>query len=572
MRRGKERDWKILLFLGVAAAAAVLLILLQRATTYTSDDYYYAMFWRDGLWGFIRKNGGQFLQRNGRVLVHMLASTFLAMDLTVYALFCTAMLGAVFLLLFRYQHGDGPVSRRCWAAGLAVFFLCLLAVDYRVMKSWFLCVADAFNYIYPLLMIAVFLVCLDRAPEGRFGTAALLLSAFLAGATTEQGGVMAVGLVLLTLLEQWFTEKRADRRRLWVLCAAVLGLLSIFASPGTRSRAAAEFSFSVLRHSYVQYANSLAAPGLSLRTMVFLSCAMGLLPLTKRAPKVLYAGLPLGALLAAGFFRPLSVDWNTGVCTAFFCYLLVSAAALIFFSPCRRSGFLLLAGMASAALVMLSRSCSVRVTTPLVLLMVVCGAFFLAQLYACLGGALQAAAAPVLAAVFALTVFLQVPAFRGVRSNYEILKENAAAAEEARITGVLEYRDYDPSYCLQDLFTNWLISSFFLSYYQLPPETQVVPTYQEAPSLNLDGWEAPMVLHDGRYFLPMEELVYHNGGSSEGISDAFLRMKADGHTILYHAPMVYRDGTALDASREVFMYQDYYYISVDLARTLELME
>lgn len=572
MRYGKKENRDIFLLLGTAAAAAVLLILLQRATTFTSDDYYYALFWRDGLWGFIRKNGGHFLRRNGRVLVHMLASTFLGMDLTVYALFCTAMLGGVFALLFWYQHGDAPVPRGGWAAGLAVFFLCLLAADYRVMKSWFLCVADAFNYIYPLLMIALFLVCLDRAPAGRLGTAALLLSAFLAGATTEQGGVMASGLAGLVILEQWFTEKRLDRRRLWALCGAVLGLLTIFVSPATLSRTAAEFSFSALGRSYLQYTNSLAAPGLSLRTMVFLSLAMGLFPLTKRAPRVLYAGLPLGALLAAGFLLPLSVDWNTGVCTAFFCYLLVSAAALVFFSPCRRSGFLLLAGMASAALVMFSRSCSVRVTTPLVLLMAVCGTFFLAQLYAGLGRALQAAAAPALAAVFALTVFLQVPLFRGVWSNYAILKENAAAAEEARTTGVLEYRDYNPSYCLQDLFTNGPVSSFFMSYYRLPPETQVVSTYQEAPPRNPDGWQIPTVIHDGRYFVPMEELVQRGGGSSEGISDLFLRMKADGHTILYHAPAIYRDGAVFDASQDVFMYQDYYYISLDLARALEITE
>lgn len=294
MTQGKKTRWSMILLLGVAAAAAILLILLQRATTFTSDDYYYATFWQNGLWGFLRRTAGHFFSRNGRVLVHILASTFAAMDLTVYAVCCTAMLGAIFALLFRYQHDGAPVSRESWAVACAAFFLCLLMADYRVMRSWFLCVADAFNYIFPLLMISLLLLCLDSAPRSRVGTAVLLMIALLAGATTEQGGSMAFGLTALTILRQWFTERRLDKRKLWALCAALLGLATVFMSPATRQRAAAEFSISLLKTSFTQYANALAAPGLSLRAMVLLCCIMGLLPLTGKAPRLLFAGLPTG--------------------------------------------------------------------------------------------------------------------------------------------------------------------------------------------------------------------------------------------------------------------------------------
>lgn len=581
MKREKRAGWALLLLLGTAAAAALLLILLERATTFTSDDYYYAMFWRDGIRQFIRKTGGHFLSRNGRVIVHVLASTFGAMDLTLFAVFCTAMLGAVFALLFHYQQDGASVPRGRWAVACAGFFLCLLAADYRVMKSWFLCVADAFNYIYPLLMAGILLFFLDEPPKAlncgtpgrrRLWRALLLLSALLAGATTEQGGSIAVGLIILTILRQGAVEKRVDRWKLWALCAALLGLVTIFLSPATRQRAAAEFSIPLLMNSFLQYANSLAAPGLSLRVMVLLSFVMGLLPLTRRAPKLLFAGLPLGVVLAAGWFRPLNVEWNRNVCALFFCYLLVSAAVLIFRSPYCRSGFLLLAGLATAGVVMLSRSCSVRVTTPLVLLMILCAVFFFSELYACLIGEERLAPAALgLAAVFAAVVVLQIPTFRGVWSNHAILKENEQAVERARVSGVLEYQDYDPNYCLQDLFSNWLVSSFYLSYYQLPGETEVVQTYVPSGTIPLNGNEEPVIIHNGMTCIPLEMLTYHDGGSFEVITDSFLRIRVDGRTILYHTPAFYTEDGVVDANGQVFLCNDYYYINTELAGELGLL-
>lgn len=572
MSQNQKSRWSTILLLGVALAAAVLLILLQRATTFTSDDYYYAIFWQNGLPGFLRRTAGHFFSRNGRVLVHILTSTFAAMDLTVYAVFCTAMLGAIFALLFRYQHDGAPVPRDSWALGCAAFFLCLLTTDYRVMRGWFLCVADAFNYIFPLLMISLLLLCLDAAPRTPAGTAVVLFTALLAGATTEQGGSMAFGLVGLTVLRHWFTDRRLDRRALWALCAVLLGLATIFLSPATRQRAAAEFSLPLLMNSFVQYANSLAAPGLSLRAMVLLCFVMGLLPLTGRAPKPLFAGLPVGALLAAGWLRPLSVEWNTGVCAVFFCYLLASAAALIFRSAYARSGFLLLAGLASAGMVMLSRSCSIRVSTPLLLLMLLCAVYFAVQLYTSLAGEGRTVpAALALTALLAAAMFLQLPVFQGVLGNYAVLRANERAVEEARVTGVLEYQDYNSCYCLQDLFSNEIISSMFLGFYRLPPETQVVSTYIPIDTIPLLGKEEPVILHSGMACIPLEMLVCHNGGSFEVITDNFLRIRTGGWTILYRAPAFYSQDGVVKAEGRVFLYRDYYYIDAALARELGLM-
>lgn len=570
----KQTRWGCILLFAVAAAAAALLLALQRATTFTADDYYYALFWQGGPLQFLRHTAGHFFSRNGRVLVHVLVSAFAALDLTVYGVCHTAILAGVFALLFRWQRDGAPTPAAVWAVGSAGYFLLLLGTDYRVMKSWFLCVADAFNYVFPLLMLGLTLLLLDRREEAGKRPAVLALCALLAGATTEQGGTMAAGLLLLELLRRRLTEKRWDRRTLWALCAAVLGLLTIFLSPATRQRAAAEFSLGGLWTSFVQYANSLAAPGLSLRAMVVSSAALGLLPLTGKAPRLLFAGLPVGALLAAGWFLPLSVERNSALCALFFVYLLLAAGLLIFRSPYCRSGFLLLAGLASAGLVMLSRSCTVRVTTPLVLILHLCTVHALGALYARFdrdGGKLSLPAAAVsLAALIGVAVW-QIPTFTGVWGNYAILRENGRAAEAARTTGVLVYEDYDPNYCVEKVFSSDLIAQLWLQFYELPPETEVARTYTPGPTAALNGGEEETVVHDGRTFLPLRAVVEGNGGTIEVITDNFLRIRTAEGTLLYHAPGFYTGTEVVDASRDVLLYNSRFHISEELAQTLGLL-
>ena len=79
----RARAW-LYLFLFTAFISAGVLFVLQGMTTYTSDDYYYALFWRDGLGGFISQNIEHFYVRNGRVMVHLLAETLLAGGMWVF--------------------------------------------------------------------------------------------------------------------------------------------------------------------------------------------------------------------------------------------------------------------------------------------------------------------------------------------------------------------------------------------------------------------------------------------------------------------------------------------------------
>jgi hypothetical protein len=96
---------------------------MQGLTTYTSDDYYYACFWQDGPAAFLRRNLEHFRSRNGRVLVHMLAESWLAVGMGGYALCSTAVLWGILLLFLRYQRNGRRYNREAQAAAAALFFL-----------------------------------------------------------------------------------------------------------------------------------------------------------------------------------------------------------------------------------------------------------------------------------------------------------------------------------------------------------------------------------------------------------------------------------------------------------------
>ena len=553
--------WLVIL----AAGAGLVLLALQWMTTFSSDDYYYALFWREGPADFLQKNWEHFLQRNGRVVVHMLAETALALGTPVFALMDTAMLSGILFLFLRCQQGEGSIPLRGWTLGWAVFWICLATADYRVMRSWFLCVADAFNYIYPLLAIALLLYVLQFRRPGPGGAALVLVCALLAGASTEQGGAMALGLVLLGLLRALWTGKGLDRLALAALAAAALGLATIFASPATQQRAAGGLSMGDLVLGFVQYSSSLAAPGLSLPFLVLLCLTMGALPLTGQAPRGLYLGLPLAAILASGWLVPRSVGWNTGVTLLLFGYLLLSAAALILRSPHWLSGGMLLAGLGSAGLVMVSRSCSVRVTTPFVLLSLLCSVHFLLQLCRWLEGrgvGWLRPAALLLTAALAAGLALQGPALAGVWHNWQIRQENERLAALARETGVLTYRDYDPDYCLQMLFSNEIISSLYLRCHRLS-DVQVESTYSSGPETELGGQRVPTLLHKGKSYVMLATAVEIYQGRLELITDNYFTLELAGRSCLYHGPFLYLEGERLDFRGDVLSYQNRMYLSLE---------
>ena len=559
MHKGKGAYWALFT---TSLLALLTLIALQCMTTFTSDDYYYARFWQNGLGGFIKWNIAHFYTRNGRVIVHLLAETFLALGMPIYAVFNTMILLGVFCCFFRFQNDDIKLKQADYLVSGATFFLLILLAGYRVLKSWILCVADSCNYMFPFLLLGVLLLLLDKASERR--RVLVSICAFFAGATTEMCGMIALVMALLYYIHLRFIRKQSDLSALLAVVFVLLGLLSVFASPATRQRTEDEFSLVGIAHSFVQYANSLAAPGLSLKMMIMLCFLMGIQPIVGAEHKFLYTGLPVGIVLTIGYIVPRSTVWNTVACMLFFAYILSAVA----FSRRSRNGHMLLCGLCSAGIVVLTKSCSVRVTTPLLMIMILCSTSYFFQVYLWVKQ-YNAKGEKLIAGGLCLALFavisIQYPTFKGVYTNYLIMKSNEDAVEQARETHILAYTDYEPFYCLSALFMDEVTEQNFLAYYKLTDtDIDVVYTYEVKPIRFYGIGEDLSVVRGDKQYIPLRAIATACGGNVEHITDGFLKISIGDETYIYHEPSLYVDYQEKNVWNEFVLYEGRYYVATDI--------
>ena len=522
----------------------LMLLLMQGMTSYTYDDYYYAVFLRNGPAAFLAKNVEHYSLRNGRVLVHAAAELLLAGGSWLYSLGNLAILAGGIWLGMRYLAADAEADRRLqWGSCMAVVML----GGMRILRSWVLCPADSVNYMLPMLPLLGMLLALRRGKP----LAAGLLSV-LCGATTELYAAMGFTAVVAELAWMRWKQKRWDWLRLGSLACILCGLATILLSPATRNRVSGELSVAGIGFSFLRYANSIAAPGTSLPLLTAASLLLGTVlprPLRWSAPSV-------AALLAVGWIVPRSTVF-TAIAFAVFCgYVLLCSVSLIFRESHRACGLLLLAGLASAAVMTLSDSGSVRVTVPFVLcLMLVCACLLrhssLARPW------LRTAVGLILCAA----VLAQLPNLGGIAGNWQIMQRNEQALREGRGT----YTDYDPRYATQQIFMSQDHQRVYLSYLGLENLT-VSYTYAYGPGVELGGQLHPTVSYRDTTYFPLRAVVEAAGGTVKLISDSFLEIRLADQTFLYQAPVLYTPRGSRDVNWDFVSIENCFYISAEVLR------
>lgn len=533
----------VLLIWGLAAGVGMLL-LMQGMTTYTYDDYYYSLFFREGLSGFLTGNIRHYLVRNGRVLVHLAAELLLCFGSWGYALGNTAVMVACAMLGLRYL-GDGRNRLLMLGGALAL----VLLGNMRIFRSWFLCPADAANYTLPLVAIFGLLLTLDR---GKALWATLL--ALVCGATTELCSMMAFAAVGLELLWERFRKGRWDRVRILCLGCILLGLSTILLSPATRDRVGEEFSLAKVGVGFLRYANSIAAPGSSLLLLTVTAPVLALgLP---KGSKLGWAAVPMTALLASGYILPRSTRFTAAVFGVFCLYILVLAGAMILSDRERRCGYVLLAGLGSAAIMTLSASGSVRVTIPFVICIIVTAAHLLPELgIKNLRG--------ILAAVLSALLFLQVPTVVGIARNYRVLLSNNQTLTQTPAT----YTDYDPRYCTQQVFMSRDHQRVQLQYLGLE-EAEIRYNYSFGPEITLGDRTVSTLRYRDKVYIPLRAAVEARGGTVALISDSFLEIWVGDRCWLYQAPMLQGPDGSRDVNWDFVSVENQFYIAEDLLPVL----
>ena len=221
--------WHDLAYWGLLLAVCAVFFVLNLWTSFKEDDMEFSLLRDAGFVDFWKARWDHYLTSNGR------CADFYA------TLFCAYLGKPLFnvcntLVFALMAHLAVLLSTGCRSILALVLFVTMVAVCFPVPGQTMLFVAGSCNYMWAITA-SLSLIWLMRRYRGvKLGwgkTALLMLLALVAGNFNEATSLGMLGGAILYFM---FNPRELDRRTLLVMGAYLLGVLVIFASPGTLSR------------------------------------------------------------------------------------------------------------------------------------------------------------------------------------------------------------------------------------------------------------------------------------------------------------------------------------------------
>lgn len=523
------RRRRAMLFLAVGTALGLLAV-MAALTLPATDDYQYRLFLRDGFQNFLDMNREHYETYNGRVLVHLGAQVVLYLGVWAFVPVCLVCLTAI-PALSALASGE---RRGALLPVLAVFLPGVLLAPYAVINQGILWVSGFFNYVFPTALLCLMLFLLEDAlaheHPGPWRLLGCAVCAFACGATTEQSGAVAIALAGFFLVRA-LVRKLGRLVAVLPLAAAAEGIYTIFHSPASSERVSTEteLSLATMAENVGKHLSTLSRRLADSPLHALLLASLFLLTgfcvhEMRRTPSrwkigpflVLWA---VPALLAVASLL-LSGTALTVVTTALLCLAGLAAAVLIARGE-EAPGLLVLMGLLSQAIILLTESDGGRTTTPYLLTTLAAVSVLTARR---LSGGRPAWRNVYYAIMVCAAVLCAVPFIGGMVKNYGVELENRRNIEEARETGVLNYRlDYDYTYTHQKVSLSvW--REIFLKGEGLPEDTPIHFYSASRPNVYVNGelFYPVEVTEDGRDYL-CADIVRPLGGSTlyaESLLDA----------------------------------------------------
>ncbi len=519
MARENEKK-RLLAALAALLAVGLAHLLINLQLTVYSDDYWYGTYLKDGLYQFARKTYHHYLEQNGRVLIHILIPFILLFDTKLFAVLSPIITATIFAVGLRVS--DSRLAPSGVIFGAAMGLLTVLGSEIQYLRMSLYWLSAFFNYAAPLLpALGVLALAVREAerPLRRWPYAAALLVALIAGASTEQIGVIALIFIWGVFISQ---PKGAHSRRLLLLALAVsAGYMTILLAPGSHARVERGIDGGILSFlvpevfawRFFDVMSYLVGYGFWNALFAGLCVLSALAYVADRSlPKLLLLGFPMGALTVilwlAGLYKLLSV--------LTVCYTLFMAIVMLTSKPLRVTGLILLGAGASVMFLVVTTLYYARTFFPCVLLTVlVCWSLMLRVLKV----TPKWAGATICIALAAVFIARFVPMYRGYRENRVTVERNLRAVEDARETGEAELSiDFDGDYRFTMFFEGSYFLDNFLAYYGLPADTHVkyVSDRWDVSAVEAGGRELrfPAVNMGGETLFPIEHVIDAGGGSA----------------------------------------------------------
>lgn len=495
-------------FCGLAALG--LLSYFALATVYGSDDYWYSTFWDNGLLNYLELMDYHYRAFNGRTLVHVLAHILLHFDNWLFAVVCCAML--VGIVVF---GGIGcGVPKKQMAVASTFFVLGVLVMPTSYMTQGVMWISAFCNYVFPVWLLCGLIACYERSSKGLY----VMILAFFCGATTEQSGLAALAVATAYAVDAGIRRKGLVRC-LGAVAAATAGLMTIFFSPATLQRAESHIHLSQLFNDIYKAIGDEAArlmetPVPVVLLLIFLAEAAIMLGRGKRKNwVVVLCGIGAASLLmgcvSGGFWH------HAGFIAAFCVLLLVSVVMMVMDERCL--GALMLATLASAAVMLPTNTIVSRAMVPFYLLLLACDCLMVVRIFR-----KKVPLAIVAAGILTAAVVFLIPAVKGYWYNYQIDQVNKAYVEADRGAEELNYcTDYDMTYTMMKAHGDHYFREKYLESVGMPTDQKMhFRSSQDAlfPQISCAGEMLPygsIENTQGKILMPLRAIVEYFGGVVE---------------------------------------------------------
>ena len=517
-----KRQGRIILSGLILLLSMLMLAFLNTKITVYSDDYWYGTFYNNGFYGFLKNMYSHYMDTNGRLYIHLIVPTVLLFGTKLFAVLSPVLLAVL------YWYGAKTLNEKLTLPEImlsaAFGILCTLSCDVMYLRMTLLWISAYFNYVFPLCMVmlaAFFQLRWYQSKQNRTGHIFGLIFALLAGASTEQCGIMAITVIGgSAVLNRIFGG--VDRRKCWSYpIFTLIGFLTILLAPGSWARVDRGVDGGILSclnpsvfaarfYEAMIYVVKYPSTVVLLAAVDILAAVLCLID--KKLSKLLLLGLPMAALPILCFL----MGWNAFACVLAVVSMLLLAVLFLIKKEYMMTGLLILAHVASNMMLIITTLGSERTSFEGIIALIIVAISLGMRIFRKTPKWAKVAASAV---VIFVTVIMYIPTIKGYTGSKKIVDENIASVEESRETGVCHINiDIDPRYRFTMLFEGSYFYENFRAYYKIPPETKIVFTSKEWTLADISSeervYEFPTLKKGGTLYFPVEFAMQSSGGSA----------------------------------------------------------
>lgn len=477
-----------------AALCIFVFATVAAATTMYGDDFIYALYFKDGLGSFFKNTYDHYMQMNGRAVVHFILEVILLFKDKLFFVVIPLCISLVYITAAYVFKPKNKALFLSSGMSSALFIPC------TVMREGFFWMAGAMNYIYPTFMAFIGFYVFLTIKKGKKISLFDILILFLAGASTEQGGALSAGFMILYTIAECKNQDNIKKSFLAIF-VVFLGYATVVLSPSTFGRTVTEATetLGLIERLRLIYDFSV---GKNAAFLMFEATAILLaLSYNQKRRAILLAFSAIMAIL-----KFCEMHFAVGIVMTI---VLVTDGFAGMFSTSQRvkiRSIILLGGLASIGMLLFSVTFGYRNVLPGLLILTVIWADIICE------KANDRILAPVIIFVAGLVVFL--PTSVGYAKNRCIINENLKAIGDG--TQDFYYNTgLDLRYSYNQFISDNYYEAAYRRIYNIRDGVKIYLRGDDFEDFCYNGihCENPIYIKDGQRYFPLRNIVEASNGS-----------------------------------------------------------